>query len=426
MNTTGVHGAFREMWETRPARPRDDRQIAGVAAAVARRYDIDPVLVRIGFVVTAFLGIGAPLYIAGWLVLPESPPDPAVAKTPRRGLLMAGLVIAAIVSMGTVFRGHGSVVLPLLATLGLLFLLHRSRADRGITGPGRAFGPTQAPTDDRGATVRTGGVSLVKGVAADAPTDGPRPPSWDPLGAAPFAWDLPEPGPVNAPPPSRRRPPVTLVTLGLALLAGAATSGVLLLSGSLSVLSAPVVLGAVLAVLGLGLVVGAVLHAGRGLIPFALLVSLMAWGVLSAPLARFAPDGFGDARFAPKTLAQLQPQYRRAAGDVTLDLRGLDLSGTAAVPTGPGGSAGPAGTDVATSVEVGAGDATVLLPDAADVRFTGSSGLGDVQFGGDREESGPGADMSVPIDLGSDGVRQGRLLVIAVKSGAGDVAVRRG
>ena len=51
-----VQGTLRDMWETRPARPRDDRQIAGVAAAIARRYDIDPVLVRIGFVVAAFYG----------------------------------------------------------------------------------------------------------------------------------------------------------------------------------------------------------------------------------------------------------------------------------------------------------------------------------------------------------------------------------
>ena len=59
MNGSDVHITLREMWETRPARPRDGRQIAGVAAAIARRYDIDPVLVRVGFVVAAFYGIGA-------------------------------------------------------------------------------------------------------------------------------------------------------------------------------------------------------------------------------------------------------------------------------------------------------------------------------------------------------------------------------
>lgn len=442
MNRTDVHGAFREMWETRPARPRDDRQIAGVAAAIARRYDIDPVLVRVGFVVAAFFGIGAALYIAGWIVLPDTPSDPAVPESRKRKILLAGLVIATIFSVGSIPHGHGGFVFPLLAVLALLFLLHRSRGDRGLPGTGRAAGlaPTHHATQTQwtgtgvppqswppqaagaaGATSAEERVSLVKDAdAATAntppPTESPKPPSWDPLGAAPFAWDLPEPSPVAAPTPvRRRRPPVTLVTLGLALLAGAGTSVVLLLTGSLALPTVPVLLGVVLAVLGAGLLVGSFLHAGRGIIPFALLLSALTWGVLSAPLDRFRGGDFGDITIAPTTVAQLQPNYRRTAGDVTLDLRGLDLAAPA------GGNA----SDVPTSVQVGAGDALVLVPPQADVTFTGSAGLGDVQFAG-QNVSGPGSKLSVVDDLGSDGARAGRLLVIDVQTGAGDVEVRRG
>jgi hypothetical protein len=50
---------------------------------IARRYDIDPVLVRIGFVVAAFSGIGAALYIAGWIALPARDTG-AGAGTSRR------------------------------------------------------------------------------------------------------------------------------------------------------------------------------------------------------------------------------------------------------------------------------------------------------------------------------------------------------
>jgi phage shock protein PspC (stress-responsive transcriptional regulator) len=443
MNTTGVHGAFREMWETRPARPRDDRQIAGVAAAIARRYDIDPVLVRVGFVVAAFFGIGAALYIAGWIVLPDTPADPAVPESRKRGLLVVGLGIATIVSVASIFGGHGGhggFVLPLLATLALLFLLHRSRSNRGLPGPGRAAGrsqpsgagapsqswppqaagmaATQAPAAD-GATTQmpAQGVSLVKGVSASSPpTEDPEPPSWDPLGAAPFAWDLPEPAPATPPaPPRRRRPPVTLVTLGLALLAGAGTSVVLLLTGSLAIPTVPVLLGVVLAVLGTGLLIGSFLHAGRGIIPFALLISALTWGALAAPLARVGGDGFGDIQVAPTTVAQLQPGYRRTAGDITVDLSKLDLSAPA------GGNA----SNINLAVETGAGDATVVVPTQADVTFTGSAGFGDVQFAG-QTVSGPGSKLSVVDDLGSDGVRAGRLLVIDVQTGAGDVEVRRG
>ncbi len=439
MNRTEVHGAFREMWETRPARPRDDRQIAGVAAAIARRYDIDPVLVRVGFVVAAFFGIGAALYIAGWIVLPDAPADPAVPESRKRGILVAGLVVATIVSVGSISHGHGGFVFPLLAVLALLFLLHRSRADRGLAGTGRGAGLARAGASDPSAQTQSTGagvppqswppqagatsaqdrVSLVKDVDAantPPPPEDPKPPSWDPLGAAPFAWDLPEPSPIAGPAPvRRRRPPVTLVTLGLALLAGAGTSVVLLLTGSLALPTVPVLLGVVLAVLGAGLLFGSFLHAGRGIIPFALLLSALTWGVLSAPLDRFGSDGFGDLTVAPTTVAQLQPSYRRAVGDLTLDLRRLDL-------TAPAGGNAP---DASTSIEVGAGDAKVLLPEQADVTFTGSAGLGDVQFAG-RNVSGPGSTLSVVDDLGSDGVRAGRLLVIDVQTGAGDVEVRRG
>jgi len=398
MNTTDVRGTLREMWETRPARPRDDRQVAGVAAGIARRYDIDPVLVRVGFVVAAFFGIGAALYIVGWLVLPDTPADPAVPEGRKRAILVIGLGIATVVSVGSIFGGRGGFILPLLAVAALLFLLHRSRADRGPVGIPPSWPPQPAE-----------GVSLVKGVSKE---DEQQPPSWDPLGAAPFAWDLPEPGPATPPPPPRpRRSPVTLVTLGLALLAGAGTGVVLLTSGVAGVPTFPVLLGVVATVLGLGLVVGSFLRGGRGLIPFAVLVSILIWGALATPWHRFGPsDGFGELRAAPTSVAQLQPDYRRNAGDVMLDLRGLDLSGTG---------------DVRTSVEVGAGDAKVLLPANADVTFTGEAGLGDVKFD-DRKDDGPGARLAVTDDLGADGVRSGKLLTIDAHAGAGDVEVRRG
>ena len=203
---------------------------------------------------------------------------------------------------------------------------------------------------------------------------------------------------------------MTLVTLGLALLAGAGPGVVLLTSGVAGVGTFPVLLGVVATVLGLGLVVGSFLRAGRGLIPFAVLVSILIWGALSAPWQHFGREGFGELRAAPTTVAQLQPEYQRGAGDVTLDLRGLDLSGTG---------------DVRTAVNVGAGDAKVLLPANADVTFTGEAGLGDVTYDG-REEEGPGSRLAVTQDLGADGLRSGRLLTIDVHAGAGDVEVRRG
>jgi phage shock protein PspC (stress-responsive transcriptional regulator) len=408
MSRTDVGETLREMWETRPSRPRDDRQVAGVAAAIARRYDIDPVLVRVGFVVAAFSGIGAALYIAGWILLPDTPVDPAAPTARRRGYLAVGLIIAAAITMGSVFGGDGKeMIVPLLVVAGLLYLLHRSRGDRG----GRA---ADAPTV--ATATAAAGPSLVKEPSGAAGTTEPpvNPPAWDPLGAAPFAWDLPEPAPSTAEPPPRRLP-VTPVTLGLSLIAGSAAAVIMLVSGTLTLANASVLCGVVLAVLGAGLVAGAFLRSGRGLIPFALLLSALTWALVAAPLERWQGDGYGELRAAPTTVAALQASYERGAGDIDLDLRGLDL----AVP--PDGNTSP----VRTRISMGAGDVKLRVPPTADVTLTARSSLGDVRFG-DLEDGGPDAHLQVVDDLGTDGVRSGRPLVIDIDAGLADVEVRRG
>ncbi len=53
-------------------RPTGDRMIGGVASGIARYLGVDTNLVRIAFVVLAFVGGAAlPLYLAGWLLIPE-------------------------------------------------------------------------------------------------------------------------------------------------------------------------------------------------------------------------------------------------------------------------------------------------------------------------------------------------------------------
>ena len=60
----------------------------------------------------------------------------------------------------------------------------------------------------------------------DPPADEPRttPPAWDPLGVAPFAWDLPDPTPVVSERRCRATGPgpgvIGRATIGIALVAG--------------------------------------------------------------------------------------------------------------------------------------------------------------------------------------------------------------
>ena len=67
--------------EPRLHRGRDERMLAGVAVGLADYFDIDPTLVRVGFVVLSFLGgLAVPLYLAGWLLIPEEGSDSSIAE----------------------------------------------------------------------------------------------------------------------------------------------------------------------------------------------------------------------------------------------------------------------------------------------------------------------------------------------------------
>lgn len=62
-------------------RSPDHRMIAGVAAGVADWLDVDVTAVRAGFVVLALAGgLGVPLYLAGWLLLPEEGSNESMAE----------------------------------------------------------------------------------------------------------------------------------------------------------------------------------------------------------------------------------------------------------------------------------------------------------------------------------------------------------
>ena len=53
-------------------RPRDDRMIAGVCSGIARRFNLDPTLVRILFVASLFLpGPQILIYLVAWLLMPD-------------------------------------------------------------------------------------------------------------------------------------------------------------------------------------------------------------------------------------------------------------------------------------------------------------------------------------------------------------------
>ena len=61
-------------------RPVHDRMLAGVASAFARYLGADVTAVRIILAVLVFVGgAGVPIYLAGWLLIPEEGSEQSIA-----------------------------------------------------------------------------------------------------------------------------------------------------------------------------------------------------------------------------------------------------------------------------------------------------------------------------------------------------------
>lgn len=399
MSQINVEHTARDFWATRPHRRPSDRKIAGVAAAIARRYAIDPVLVRVAFVVATISGgAGVLLYLLGWLLFPlddHAADDQASAagrgRSSMSALLTIVLVLLLIPAAGAVFAGHGSGIIGLAVAFGALFLLHRSRAALGEIPGSPPPGTPPSETAPAAATPAT----------TTGDPEQPAPPAWDPLGAAPFAWDLPEPSaqPEPAEPPRGARWKITPITLGLALLVG----GIALAFAP--GLSAAQVAAMLLGVVGLGLVAGAFLQGGRGLIPVAIPLALITWVLSAAPAAGFK---VGTSHWQPATVAQVQPRYSVTVGNGDLDLSGLRLAD---------------GQTVRTSVGVGVGQTYVYLPPNVNAQVSCQTQLGDVDCLGHRDSDGAPSRVTV-TDNGSDGPGGGTV-ILDVHSGVGQVRVDR-
>jgi phage shock protein PspC (stress-responsive transcriptional regulator) len=90
MTTTSNDTPNPEATTTEPesATPRDtlhragpNRMLAGVAGGLAEYFDVDPTLVRVGFVVLSLMGgLAVPLYLAGWLLIPDEGAEISVAE----------------------------------------------------------------------------------------------------------------------------------------------------------------------------------------------------------------------------------------------------------------------------------------------------------------------------------------------------------
>jgi len=132
-------------------RSRKEKMIGGVCGGLAEYFDIDPVLVRILFVVAVFAGgSGILAYIICWIIIPEQPyivsttpptpptqPDQGQAAPPvhqqvdHKGSMSAGVILIII---GGLFLAHNFIPFfhfrdfwPILLILLGLAILSRTK-----------------------------------------------------------------------------------------------------------------------------------------------------------------------------------------------------------------------------------------------------------------------------------------------------------
>ncbi len=427
MSSTSTHdlsSELRSLWRTRPVRTPDDSKIAGVCGGFGRRYGIDPVLVRVAFVIAALWGgAGVFLYALMWLLLRRagdevSSGEALIGRGQASGSKVAAvaLVVVVLISAPT-FGGSGQTFLlgaGFLMTAAMLagwYGLYRRapeppagwayvsaprptgaasgagpwRADAvwqgGAPGSAQATGPGAAQSP--GAPYST---SQAPGSGPDAPHGPPVPPSWDPLGAAPFAWDLPEPGAHVAadPEPAARKSRLTTITLGLALIAAAVATGLSTLGG-ITWLDATRITAIALAVVAGGLLVGALTRRGHGLLVVA---GPLAGFVLLASLIQ-VPDGgwetFGEKHVAILTPEQLDTPVVHEVGEVVVDMRRLELD-----------------RDRSYSITNEVGEVRVHLPEGLAVDAICSTEIGNVDCPDLPENpDGPVLTLDITNEMGS-------------------------
>jgi hypothetical protein len=415
---------------------------------------MDVAIVRILFVVATIFtsGFGVAAYALAWILIPEPSPDDATAPTATSRRELGGrdpmfwVGIGSIV-LGVVWlldRGTGGIpfgpwlrpdrglLVPLVLIAFGIALWRSSDVQRRAIRHAPPLGPSPASPSGPARTsppapwqpaAAASPSTLQEPVVNDDPTRGdPQadrdtttlPPAGEPgtppAGFSPPPGATPPPAGASAdwrppPVPDRERSILSRSTIGLALV----TAGVLWLLrvADVIVIGPGQVLAAALLVIGLGLVVGSWAGRGRGLIGVGLvLLPIVLIAQMVAPQSFALGDfrqGVGEAVLTPTSVEDLEPTYQVGAGTLTLDLSELELTGTHQV-----------------RVQVGFGEAVIVVPDDVTVEVTGQVGGGELTAFG-RRSSGLAVDRLI-LDEVDDEV--GRL-ELDVQVGFGEASVRR-
>ncbi len=401
-----------------------DGRIAGVAAGLGDYFRVDPVFMRLLFILLVLAGgFGLLVYLVAWLVIPASEGTEEIAPTLQRRLprtrwsirsLLGGLllVIGAIAFLGEA----GSWWLPeidawplILVALGAGLLLLRARRDDSDPASGTPAEPP--PTDDAsaseqpspeeadpagpddarpqptadvdanaesGADVHVDVDDAEPGPDLDEPglgTDVEEPEEGDQHAHAALLTYEREPASIHA--NARRRVPIGWLTLGALALAG--TLAALLDWFDVVAISTRDLTLIALAICGVALLATTLLGRKLAILGVAA-VGAAALLVGSLPDSVSVGSGAGERTIRPASIAELEERYELGAGKLTIDLRQLeDASGETLI-----------------EAELGIGELIVLLPRGAAGEVQGHANMGEVELFG-RTDSGVSVSRTVSI-----------------------------
>lgn len=355
-STATASTTLRDMWATRPVRLPSDQggkgKIAGVCEGIGVRYNIDPIIVRVLFVIGVLFAnsTGIALYLLAWAFMPRyslpiSPAEalfgnknnnPQLRKERNLGIaLLIGFLIFSCGSGGTfttIFIAPAFIAY--LVFFGAWYFLHTQHP----TPPAGLLIEKDTKMDvNRPEDLKTYLSTLQPVDGFTAPYSPSTPPAWDPLGVAPFAWDLPEPTPVvQEKPKKKKRNPFVVIIAGIVAVCSLGTMGIIIAAG---------------------------MSEGDG----------------------GSRSGVGDQHYVATRATDLQDHYSAGVGSFNLNLQRLE----------------PLPEDKKITIDTGVGDTDVYLPSTMPVTLTCTNGIGDTNcIAGTYNSKAQGKTLTIDLKSG--------------------------